>query len=254
MEFYVYAWTRPDTGHVFYVGKGHGKRDKSPKANPIFKRIVAKLKAAGLLPIISRIHENLSEAEAFSHEMEEILRFGRIDLGTGTLANLTAGGEGPAGVVHSEETRQKRSRSLLGKVKSQEHRDNISAAVTGRVKTPEHLEKIARKRRGTKASEETLAKMSASQSGKKLSELHRKKIALASISSPPRSNNKTTYKGVWYDAGRDKFSVSVRCNGKLLRVGRFGDAETAARAYDEAAIKLLGEDCYTNFARNKESA
>jgi hypothetical protein len=249
MEFYVYAWTRPDTGAVFYIGKGHGKRDVSPKANPIFKKIVAKLKAAGMQPTIARIHENLSEPMAFEMEREEILRFGRIDLGTGTLANLTAGGEGPSGLVHSEKTRRMRSASLLGKPKSEEHRANISAAATGRTKTPEHIEKIASQARGRKASADTLAKMSASQSGKVLSASHRSKIALASIASPPRQTNKSSFKGVWFDAERNKFSVSIRYNGKLTRVGRFGDAGTAARAYDAAAISAFGAGCYTNFAQ-----
>ena len=41
-EFYTYFHTRNDTGKVFYVGKGKGRRAHEPGRNPHWKNIVAK--------------------------------------------------------------------------------------------------------------------------------------------------------------------------------------------------------------------
>lgn len=60
-DFYVYAWRRPDTGDIFYIGKGRGKRANTPKKhNSMFMRIVAKLERSGLEPAIEFIATNLT--------------------------------------------------------------------------------------------------------------------------------------------------------------------------------------------------
>ena len=44
-DYYVYAWRRPDTGEIFYIGKGRLRRDSCLKRhNAIFMEIVSKLK------------------------------------------------------------------------------------------------------------------------------------------------------------------------------------------------------------------
>lgn len=95
---YVYKHIRLDKNQVFYVGIGEGKnyaRSKnSTKRNKVWKRIANKTEY-----IIEIAHDNISYDEAFKIEQELINFYGRLDLGTGSLANLTNGGEGSPGII-----------------------------------------------------------------------------------------------------------------------------------------------------------
>jgi hypothetical protein len=106
-RFYTYAYLREDRT-PYYIGKG--EKDRIYSTN----RKINKPKD------ISRIiflKQNLIEAEAFRHEIYMIAVFGRIDLGTGILYNMTDGGEGSSGRIHSEETKKKLSEAHIGKPK-----------------------------------------------------------------------------------------------------------------------------------------
>ena len=101
-ESYVYSYLRED-GTPYYIGKGVGKRYKDPHtvAVPPEDRI-------------QFIKKNLTDAEAIALEIELIAKYGRKDLGTGILRNLTDGGEGmlnPSPVI-----RKKLSDAKLGKL------------------------------------------------------------------------------------------------------------------------------------------
>lgn len=198
--FYVYRWIRPDTGAVFYVGKGCFVRDVQPKKhNKIFTRIVAKLEHMGIATQVERILDGLTEPEAFEIERAEIAKHGRIDKGTGTLANMTDGGEGATGVVRSAETRAKLSaslkgnRNMVGRTLNQDSRAKIGATkignayFLGKTHTPEARAKIADGARGNKnmlgkkRSPETIAKMSLALTGRVISEETRRKLSIANI-------------------------------------------------------------------------
>jgi hypothetical protein len=60
------------------------------------------------------MYENLSEEQAFDLEREFIKRYGRVDLGCGTLVNMTNGGEGETGRIFSKDHRRKMSIAKLG--------------------------------------------------------------------------------------------------------------------------------------------
>ena len=77
------------------------------------------------------IQEGLTEEEAFNLERYCIALYGRIDLGTGTLRNLTDGGEGSSGWSPSQETRNKMSQSKTGKPLPQKVKNNMSRALLG---------------------------------------------------------------------------------------------------------------------------
>lgn len=114
--FYVYClfdWL----GVPRYIGKGHGNRWLSHEAssdqinwmkNEFIEQTWTVL---GEIPKI-KIHENLSEKEAFEIETIFIKALGRIDLKTGPLTNLTNGGDGTSGFKHSQNTRRLRARNM----------------------------------------------------------------------------------------------------------------------------------------------
>jgi hypothetical protein len=93
-NFVVYAYCRED-GTFYYIGKGrprrpYGKRKEGVKPPKDRSRILI-------------LHEGLSEQLAFSYEEKLILFYGRKDLGTGLLRNMTNGGEGTAGWIPTEQ-------------------------------------------------------------------------------------------------------------------------------------------------------
>ena len=62
-----------------------------------------------------------------------------------------------------------------------------------------------------------------------------------------RTGKTSRYKGVCWNRDLRKWMSSIRHNGKLVYVGFFLDEMTAARAWDEAAIKYRGEFARLNF-------
>ena len=103
-DYYTYVYLRADRT-PYYIGKGRGKRIYS-KARGI--------KAPKNESLILFLKKNLTEAEAFKHEIYMIFVLGRKDLGTGILRNLTEGGDGPSGAVRNNETRKKLSAAKSG--------------------------------------------------------------------------------------------------------------------------------------------
>ena len=105
-RFYVYVIRDPRPGKrkvPIYAGKGQKHRAydhlrEQVHRNPILWNKIAKIRACGLEPIVEKVkHFGDNETQAFAFEKRLIAKFGRIDLGTGTLCNLTDGGEGQAG-------------------------------------------------------------------------------------------------------------------------------------------------------------
>ena len=104
-DYYTYAYLREDKT-PYYIGKGRGKRIYS--TNRAIKAPKDKSRTIFL-------KKNLTEAEAFKHEIYMIFVFGRKDLGTGILRNLTNGGDGASGAVRSAESKKKMSTARKGK-------------------------------------------------------------------------------------------------------------------------------------------
>ena len=95
--YYVYAHTKPN-GEIFYIGKGVGRRAYSKKSrNQHWYNVVAK---HGFNSII--LADNLTEEQAFKEEILLIAHFVKFK----TLTNKTTGGEGTAGHVVSESTKE----------------------------------------------------------------------------------------------------------------------------------------------------
>lgn len=100
--YYVYVYRYPETKIPFYVGLGKNDRmrdhltaakRKSTKPNHKINTI-RKILSEGKEPIIEILENNLSKETAVSFERFFISEFGRRDLNTGSLCNLTSGGDG----------------------------------------------------------------------------------------------------------------------------------------------------------------
>ena len=148
--FYVYLYRDPSRNNEpIYVGKGKNNRSTShltlKKKHPFYNRIQF-MKKNGVNPIIEYLFENLDESQAFVYEIEFIAKYGRKDLGLGTLLNLSNGGEGPSGHKASEETKLKMSLASKGRKKSPEACKNMSEVYKNRssVTKEKHLQAITR--------------------------------------------------------------------------------------------------------------
>jgi hypothetical protein len=111
MQYYTYAYLRED-GTPYYIGKGKGKRwyykyGKNCKPPKDRSRII-------------KLKQNLTEEEAFKHEVYMIAIFGKKCDGTGILMNIADGGNAPPKIygdkhhMKTEEYKRKVSEKLKG--------------------------------------------------------------------------------------------------------------------------------------------
>lgn len=126
-NFYVYVILNLDDPNILkfgdfefkytpiYVGKGKGKRNLehfkpySLKQNSHKNKTLLKYNCDTLI-----LMSNLSEDDAFSEEKRLIELIGRKNIKTGSLLNLTSGGQGVSGYIYSEEQLEKRSKNNIG--------------------------------------------------------------------------------------------------------------------------------------------
>ena len=124
-SFYTYAYLRED-GTPYYIGKGKGNRAYSKHRKHI--KVPNKNK-------ILILKNNLTEKEAFKHEIYMINIFGRKDLGSGILINLSDGGDGVSGYKHTELSKHKMKHSKRPTM-LKETKEKISKTLKGRKKSP----------------------------------------------------------------------------------------------------------------------
>lgn len=60
-------------------------------------------------------------------------------------------------------------------------------------------------------------------------------------------NNTSGFKGVSFHRKTGRWRATIQLDGRHRHLGLFDDAETAARAYDDAALAAWGEWARTNF-------
>lgn len=148
----LYRHLKPNN-EVFYIGIGTTKERAYSKynRNKYWRQIVKKYNYK-----VEIIFDNLTWDEACKLEISLIWLYGRKDLKKGTLCNLTNGGEGNFGMIHSVETKLKMSNSAKNVKWSKERKLNN--------KKFHELNKV---------SDITRDKMSNAKKGKKWSESHR---------------------------------------------------------------------------------
>ena len=158
-RFYVYAYLRKN-GTPYYIGKGTGNRAWANHRRG--SRGIATPKDKHNIVIVAN---DISELWAFALERRLIRWYGRKDIGSGILLNLSDGGEGPAGIVPSTQHRQNLSKALKGKkpVRTEEqiayNKLMSSLAHKGKKQSTESINKRTSKRIGTKHPPGTTGKM-----------------------------------------------------------------------------------------------
>lgn len=215
-----------------WVGKGNGIRWKISNhlrhnsGNRLLENKLNKIGESNVIVIFPLIDSGLTcEKYAFLAEKTFISNIGRLDLGTGPLCNLTNGGDGQSGLVHTEETKKKISESEKGKSLSSEHKRKIGEAHKGRIISEETKEKIRQAKLGKKHTEEHKRKVSEtlkqkyssgeianSNKGKKLPPLsdgHKQKISEGNKKaySEGRKSNKGKK---WTEEQKKKFSEKIK--------------------------------------------
>jgi hypothetical protein len=260
-RFYVYEHIRKDTGAVFYVGKGSGKRCKHFVNRGKFWNNFCKSKdnVEVRLPI-----KNVDEEFSLLAEVELIDLYRRRGV---KLVNISDGGEGTSGWIPSEETRQKigeankhtpkasgekhgmfgkkhTAESLAKMSASQNKRDYTNHPMLGKHHTNEAKAKVSLARKGKCVgkdnpfygkthSPEVLEKMRSVHIGRKASEQTRKNMSIAALASAPTNKlskpvlcltNGMKYYGL-NDASKQlnlhRQTIRMVCNGKLKQTGGY---------------------------------
>ena len=221
MHYYTYAYLREDRT-PYYIGKGKEGRIYSKQKN---------IKPPKDKSRIIFLKKNLTEEEAFRHEIYMIDVFGRKDLGTGILHNRTDGGEGSSGCIRSDETRRKLSEAGKGKTLSKEHRRKLSEASKGeknhnygKPKSEETRRKLSEAKKGKTASEESRKKMSESGKVKIFSEEHRRNLSQwqigKTLSEETRRKISEAAKGKkWWNDGCGNRKFVLECPGDGWKSG-----------------------------------
>jgi len=168
-NYYIYFHKNPKTLEVFYVGLGsHVLYQKYKRAEDLKKRgkhhkyYVEKHGN----PIIEIIHDNLTQEEACSLEVQYITQYGRKKYEiNGILVNKSLGGQGgKQGVIVTKKTKLKQSLKLKGISKppgfgdkirqNRNHKDaGIKAFISNQkhyIKGSERNKKISQKLKGRK--------------------------------------------------------------------------------------------------------
>jgi hypothetical protein len=178
----LYRHIRLDKNEVFYIGIGKQKNrpyESGSKRSLFWHRVTSKTNYE-----VEILFDNLSWDQAKEKEKEFIKIYGRRDLNSGTLVNMTDGGDGNINPslsrrlkmadesrnrVWTDESRSKLSKSksgknhhmygirgdknpLYGRKHSEETKNKISKARLGFVADREVVNKIADKLRGRKRS------------------------------------------------------------------------------------------------------
>lgn len=170
---YVYRHRRLDTNEIFYVGIGSRKDRCSSKRgrNNIWNKIINKTNYE-----VEIIASDLNVEDAKDLENFLVSLYGRIDLNTGTLSNLTDGGDFRENYTVSDETKMKISKAHKGRIQSKEWVERRTSHFRGVPLTEETKRKLSETMKGRIITDETRLKLSIAQKNRVYSEIELENI------------------------------------------------------------------------------
>ncbi|WP_407305429.1 hypothetical protein [Acinetobacter sp.] len=153
-RYFAYIYVDLLTHKPFYAGKGCGNRHLSHlKSNKTEEILIKHIQSIGTSNIsVIKVIDEVDEELALFVEEELITKYGRMDLGTGSLLNKTSGGCG-CNLIRTEVHCGNISKTLSGKKKMEDHVNKVN-------KNPDKIKKTADKHRGMKRSISTRQKIS----------------------------------------------------------------------------------------------
>jgi len=157
--FYVYQYLREDDT-PYYIGKGKNDRAWYKGKNERINKPTDPSR-------IQIVKDNLTEIEAFVVERNLIKQYGRKDIGTGILQNLTDGGEGMSGAKFGApppERVEKIKKALTGRTVSDDTRAKMSQSAK-KPKSDKWKESASLNRTGKSMSDEQREFLSVSRTG-----------------------------------------------------------------------------------------
>lgn len=132
----LYRHVRLDKNVPFYIGIGKLSRAYTKFGrNKIWNHIVKKTAYR-----VDILFDDLTWDEATEKEKEFIQLYGRIDQKTGTLCNLTIGGDGMVGIVRTKESREQQKKALKKRWESEEYKSKLKDSHRARFEGDRSLE------------------------------------------------------------------------------------------------------------------
>ena len=190
-RYYTYVLVEPDTGRIFYIGKGSSDRmyrhEKkilrgSSTGNHHLDNTIKRVHRNGDKVVHRKIISNATEDAAFEKEKQLIAQ-----LGMDNLCNYTDGGDG---FSPSAETRKKLSIANKGKIRTPEQRQRMSESHVGRVWADEQRVQQSKLKKGKPQTEKQKAAntvRSEKMRGRKFSGEHKKKLSDAKRKNPSKA-------------------------------------------------------------------
>jgi hypothetical protein len=226
--YYVYAHYRKTDDLIFYVGVAKSKKRFLSKysRNNFWKNIVEKHGFYYKILIESDIWE-----ECLNEEIKLIKHYGRIDLKTGVLCNMTDGGEGCFNL--SSESKDKISHKLKGLKRDSEYVEKVRLRMKGKKLSDETKSKISKKHKqvdksyliGRELSDETKKRISESKKGKSigvgkiLSKEHKK--AISNGFKPKFSDEEIEDMILLYNSGESLRNIATRFNSNHSTIKKY---------------------------------
>ena len=223
----VYKHTTLDTNEIFYIGIGtkiiraYSKRNRTKFWFNVVNKHGYK---------VDILYNDICYELALKKERELVLLYGRRNINTGCLVNLTDGGLGSLGYKPTKETLEKISLTSKGRKWTEEQKVRWKSKMTFIV-SPETREKLRIINTGKKKSEQSKNKMRENRLGKKLSEQAKQKLR------DYYKNNPTKWKGT-------KLSEEQRKKISISHTGKFGILSSNKKA----VIKLVNGSEFEYFS------
>ena len=224
---YLYRHIRLDKNQPFYIGIGsseyYNRAYRHKQRSDLWKRIASK---AGYR--VEILLDDLTWNEVCEKEKEFIKLYGRIDLKTGCLANMTDGGDGAINVIISKEHREKVAEANRRRIFTEEDRKNISIRHTGRKKSDEAKKKLSESLRNSQKFKDAIKINSENFKGfkhseetkRKLSELRSKKIIQKTLDNE-FIRIWDSAKQIQRELGLSQGNISRCCNGEYKKANGY---------------------------------